>query len=258
VASDEGFEEVKKNEPKKKKNDKKKEKKVEDQKEKAKKPFFKPLRPEEGGPPAEEQRKGRRERKPANEGAQSAEGGAERRPRPEGERPERKPRPEGERRKPRSDGEEKPVRKPITSPPNVKYEQADLNDILNSITKDFKAKTRFDSIFSNFPRQVVTKILFKLNARDLVKLSEVNHYFLGITRKDSLWRDLLARDFGVRDGKIKNYRRAYQKEYKKRHPRKEEGGAPQGEEKDKKAKVAKPKGNKKPATEEAEQPAQQE
>jgi len=270
VASDEGFEEVKKNEPKKKKNDKKKEKKPEDQKEKAKRPFFKPLRPEDGGPPVEEQRKGRRDRNANTEGAGGAAGGAvggavggaaggaERKARPEGERAERKPRPEGERRKPRSEGEEKPARRPITSPPNVKYEEADLNDILNSITRDFKPpkeKTRIDSIFSNFPRHIVAQILAKLNARDLVALSEVNHYFVPITRRDALWRDLLARDFGVRDGKIKNFLAAYKREYKKRkYPRKEDGGVPQGEEKDRKAKGAKgfTKGNKRePVTEEA-------
>jgi len=264
VASDEGFEEVKKNEPKKKKNDKKKEKKPEDQKEKSKKPFFKLLRPEDGGPPVEEQRRGKRDRNANTEGASAegatggAAGGGERKARPEGERAERKARPEGERRKPRSEGEEKPVRRPITSPPNVKYEEADLNDILNSITQEYKQRatiTRIDSIFSNYPRQVVAQILAKLTARDLVALSEVNHYFMGIARKDSFWRDLAARDFGVRDGKIKNFRVAYKKEYKKRkHPRKEEVGAPLGEEKDRKAKGAKgfTRGNKKePATEEA-------
>jgi len=262
VASDEGFEEVKKKvviDKKKKKKDNKK--KVEEPKEKAKKPYFKPLKPEEGGPEVkEEQRKGKRERRSPVEGAE--EGAAERRGRPEGEKRERKPRPEGERRerKPRLEGEcERSTRRPIiTSPPNVKYEEADLNDILNSITQDFQSKPqarRIPSVFSKIPRSVVVKIISKLGVRDLISLSEVNHYFMGIARNNSFWKDLYLRDFGLRDPGAKNLRHAYITEYKKRKIRKskEEGaGAPQGEEKDTKPKpkaVKKEVKKEEPATE---------
>jgi len=267
VASDEGFEEVKKKVVIDKKNKKKKDtkKKVEEPKDKSKKPYFKPLKPEEGGPEVkEEQRKGKRERRIPVEGAEEG-APAERRGRPEGEKRERKPRPEGERRerKPRLEGEgvERPVRRPITSPPNVKYEEeADLNDILNSITQDFQSKPpvrRLPSVFSKIPRTVVVKILYKLEARDLISLSKVNHYFVGVARKNSFWRDLYLRDFGLKDtGKERNFRAAYRAEYKRRKNirKKEEGfGAPpQGEEKDTKPKpkvVKKEVKKEEPATE---------
>jgi len=261
VASDEGFEEVKKKvviDKKKKKKEPKKKVEEPANKDKSKKPYFKPLKPEEGGPEVkEEQRKGKRERRIPVEGAE--EGAAERRGRPEGERGERKPRPEGERRerKPRPEGElERPIRRPVTSPPNVKYEEADLNDILNSITQDYQSKPqarRIPSVFSKIPRTVVVKIISKLEARDLISLSEVNHYFVGVARKNSFWKDLYSRDFGLKDtGKERNFRAAYRAEYKKRknmRKSKEQGvGAPQGEEKDTKPK---PKAVKKeePATE---------
>jgi len=107
VASDEGFEEVRKKVPadgeKKNKNKKKEKKPEEERKNKSNKPYFKPLSPEEGGPPVEEARKGKRERKA--EGAAGGEG-ADKRARAEGETKERKARPEGERRerKPRPEG----------------------------------------------------------------------------------------------------------------------------------------------------------
>jgi len=51
----------------------------------------------------------------------------------------------------------------------------------------------------------------------LVALSAVNHYFNAIAKKDSLWKKLMLRDFGLRDeGKYRNFKLAYKGEYKKR------------------------------------------
>jgi len=259
----EGFEQVKKKAPADKKK-KKKEKKQEEVKEAVPKPYFRLLNPD-GTPikdekPKKGERKGRgdgerREPRIPREGG-DAEGQGERKGRPEGEKRERRPRPEGEQREPRErkDGEEerKPreprppkepreVRRPITSPPNVKYEEADLNDILNSITQDYKPKTsRASSIFSKIERTILVKILSKLEARDLVALSRVNHHLMILARKDSLWKDLLFRDFGVKDFvKYKTPRAAYKVEHKKKYNKggkKDETAVPQGEEKDAKAK----------------------
>jgi len=283
--SNEGFEEVKKKVVDDKKKKKKKEKKpAEDggekkKKEKPKKPYFKPL---EGETPAEDSKGEKRERRPRRDGEEGArpprEEGArppreegerrERKPRSDGEttqdgaeKRERKPRPEGEKRerKPRAEGDpERPVRRPITSPPNVKYEQADLNDILNSITQDFhKPKVpRIDTAFSKLPRHTVLRILSKLEARDLVHLSGVNHSFNAVAHKDSLWRDLLLKDFGLRETgpKKKNFRATYIAEFSKRRKgrKQREESAPTGEEKDAKAEAAKGgKKDKKPKKEES-------
>jgi len=264
----EGFEQVKKKAPADKKK-KKKEKKQEEVKDAVPKPYFRPLNPD--GTPIKEEKPKKGERKPRVDGERrepripreggDAEGQGERKARPEGERRERKPRPEGEQREPRErrEGEEerKPrppkepreVRKPITSPPNVKYEEADLNDILNLITQDYKPKaprdssrtsTRASSIFSKIERTILVQILAKLEARDLVALSKVNHHLMFAARKDSLWKDLLFRDFGVRDStRHKTPRVGYIVEYKKKHNKggkKDEAAVPQGEEKDAKAK----------------------
>jgi len=105
-------------------------------------------------------------------------------------------------------------------PPNVKYEEANLDDILNSITADFKPKPkihRIGSLFSKIPRNIVISILSLLDSPDLLSLSEVNHYFSGVARKEPLWKDLLFRDFGLKDvGKNRGFRAAYRAEYKKR------------------------------------------
>jgi len=134
----------------------------------------------------------------------------------------------------------------------VKYEQADLDDILNSITQDFKPVRRVSTVFSRIPRQLIVKILDKLGARDLAALSAVNRYFKNAARKEKLWKDLLLRDFGTRDtGNDRSFRNAYQVEYKKRkNPRKnkDESAAPQGEERDK---AKGPKGAKKEEKKEA-------
>lgn len=148
----------------------------------------------EGGQDSEQ-----KERKPRVEGEE----GVEKRERKERPPRERKERPEGEIRQ----------RKPITVAPNVKYEQADLDDILNSITQDYKPKPkahRISSVFSKIPRNIVVTILSKLQARDLVALSGVNHYFWGVARKDSLWKELAQRDFGLRDaGKYRTFAAAF-------------------------------------------------
>jgi hypothetical protein len=263
----EGFEQVKKKAPADKKK-KKKEKKQEEVKDIAPKPYFRPLNPD--GTPIKEEKPKKGERKPRVDGHRpripreggDAEGQGERKPRPEGERRERKPRPEGEQREgeeerkprePRPPKEPREVRRPITSPPNVKYEEADLNDILNSITEDYKSKpkpprepresrtsARASSLFSKIQRNVLIQLLGKLEARDLVALSGVNHHLLFAARKDSLWKELLFRDFGVKDlRQTKSFRVAYIVEYKKKHNKggkKDEAAVPQGEEKDAKAK----------------------
>jgi len=251
----EGFEQVKKKTGTDNKKKKKKEKKEEEVKQApAPKPYFRPLNPD--GTPVKEEKPKKGERKPRIQREGDAEGQGERKPRAEGERRERKPRPEGEQRErmegdnerkprePRPPREPREPRRPITSPPNVKYEEANIDDILNAITQDFKANkpkhNRHPSLFSKIERSIVLKICAKLEARDLGRLSRVNHYFMNVTRKDSLWKDLLARDFGIREfGKHKSFRKAYIVEYNKKHGRKgkkDEAAVPQGEEKDNKGK----------------------
>jgi len=243
----------------KKVNDKKKNQNKEDSEKKKDshskkpKPFFKPAPGEEGEQKNEKKpRRERQERRPQS-GEENVEGG-EKKKRVEGEQEnrERKPRrerPEGEvvgegEERPRRERQERPVRKPLpTVAPIVKYEQADLNDILNSITQDFKPKPkahRISTVFSKIPRNIVITILSKLEARDLVALSEVNHYFSSVARKDSLWKELLLRDFGIRDfGKYRNFRAAYRGEVKKRRAKEKKEVKeilPQDEPKDSKAK----------------------
>jgi hypothetical protein len=228
--SEDGFEKIVKKVKKEKKEEKKGDKKKEGKKgaeDKGPKAFFK-VEGEKSGEEKKPKRKpaegelGERKRKERPEG--------ERKERPEGEKRERRERPEGERpegeRKERPD---RPVRKPIpTVAPIVKYEQADLTDILDSITQDFdnkpKPKTnRVSSDFSKIPRNIVISILAKVEARDLVALSRVNHHFSGLARKESLWKDLLQRDFGLKDmGKHRTFRIAYKAEFKRRRAAKKQ------------------------------------
>jgi len=256
----EGWEDVVKKKPveKKKKTNKKKATPVEEAKPAAPKPFHRVLGPD-GQPIKDEKKenrkKGEGERKPQEPRADRPEGEKrerkERQPREGGEKQGEKR--ERENREAGSDADKPPkkeVRRPITSPPNVKQEDIpDLNDMLNSITQGFKPKPqirRVSSAFSKLDRVHVTQILSKLEARDLVALSAVNHYFMGVARRDVLWKDLLLRDFGLRDfGKARNARAAYKAEYKKKHSRKgkkDEASLPLGEDKDIKADV--PKGGK--------------
>jgi hypothetical protein len=242
----EGFEEVKKKVPatdkKKKKKEERKEKKQEGSKDNSK-PYFK----------AEEKKdeKGKRERKPRKsegEGPEGLQKDGERRERREprerkegeGER-KREPRPPKEPREPRAE----PLR-PVTSAPNVKYEeQAGIDEILNTITQDYKPKkqsaARQPSIFSKIERRVVKKILGYLTARDLVSLSTVNHHFLAAARNDELWKRLCVKDFGIneKDHRRGGFRSLYRSEFlgKKTHKPKKDGAAiPRGEEKDTKGK----------------------
>jgi len=244
----EGFEEVKK---KKKKSENKTNPNPTKQDKAAPKAFLKIFNPD--GTPVKKEKK--KEKKPRNREAEGQEGQVEKKPRVEDEKRPRKPKSDGEQKEPgekKKEGERKPrppkepreVRRPITSPPNVKYEEADINDILNSITQGYKPKPpRASSIFSKIERSLVVKILAELDARDLVALSQVNHYFMGVVRKDSLWKNLLIRDFGIKEmGKNKSFRAAYKAEYKKRKHggqkkgKKDEVSTPLGDEKDNKGK----------------------
>jgi len=163
----------------------------------------------------------RRKKQPEGDQQQQQQPKGEKKERQEGEKRERK-----ERKRERSEGEEGEKQKrqyrkpPPTVPPNVKYEQADLDDILNSITQDYKPKPkthRIPTVFSKIPRNIILTFVSKLEAKDLLSLSEVNHYFIAITRTDFLWKDLLLNDFGIRDlGKFRNFRSAYRGEYKRR------------------------------------------
>jgi len=259
----EGFEKVKKREktPADDKKKKKKEKKQEEAKDKDQsKPYFRLLNPD--GTPVKDEKAAKKGQRKGNEvrinSGDEAQG--EKKARPEGEKREKKPRLDGEKREPRERKEGEPERKPreprpprepkeerrpITSPPNVKYEEADLNDILNNITKDYKPKAkavRVPSEFSRIERKIILKILGKLEARDLVALSGVNHHFLAVSRFDALWKSLLLRDFGLKDqGKHKNFRATYRAEFNRkrsasRRGKKDEAAVPQGEEKDTKGK----------------------
>jgi len=268
----EGFERVKKREktPADDKKKKKKEKKQEDVKDQSK-PYFRPLNPD-GTPVKDEKPAKKGPRKPNADRINSGdEAQGERKPRPEGEKKERKPRPEGEiprerkegetERKPRPPREPKEERRPVTSPPSVKdYVEADLNDILNNITKDYNSKpkpkvSRIPSDFSKIERRTILKILGKLEARDLIALSRVNRQFLAVTRSDSLWKALLLRDFGLKDqGKHRGFRAAYRVEYKKKNTpkkgKKDEAAVPQGEDKDTKGKTEKEQSSKEEVTQE--------
>jgi hypothetical protein len=242
----EGFEVVSTKKPTDKKSKKKNKKKEQEQEKKSdskgkEESFFKALPGSKEAIELEkkkEREKERRQRKLANS-SEDREGG-EKRKKPEGsegEQPREKKRRDSEDRPKREKQERPPRPARITSPPNVKYEEADLNDILNSITQDFKAKPkthRVSSLFSKIPRNIVIeRILSRLAARDLIAVSEVNHFFMNAARKDSLWKELLLKDFGIRDnGKVRNFRAAYRAEYKKRRNRKNKQESPEGEAKD--------------------------
>lgn len=163
---------------------------------------------------------------------------------PREDRKQNKPPREKRERKERPEGEEQPKPRRLypTSAPNIKYDEADLNDILNAITQDYNAKPkpqthRIASVFSKIPRNIVVSILSKLEARDLIALSEVNYYFSAIARtKETLWKDLLLKDFGIRDiGKYRGHRAAYRAEFKKKkqqRKKKDLAAIPQDELKD--------------------------
>jgi len=226
--SDEGFSVIKTKKPKTdktQKNQKKDAEKKKEDKPRKQKAFLKDeVKPDDQ---QKGEKKPRRERKgdKVEDGEQAHPLQQERKKRGNGddagegnEKREKKDRPPRERQ-----------RKPATVAPIVpKYEQADLTDILNSITQDFKAKPkghqRISTVFSKIPRHIVVNhILSKLEARDLVALSRVNHYFWLAAKGNSLWNDLLHKDFGVRDvGKYRNSRAAYKGEYKKRNAAKKQ------------------------------------
>jgi hypothetical protein len=184
-----------------------------------------------------EKQKEKRKRKPKSEG--DFEAGEKRKQQPEGEveQPREKKKRDSSsfedkpRREPREKKEPRPPKpRPVTSPPNVKYEEAELSDILNAFTKEYKAR-RKPTGFSSIPRTIVISILAKLECRDLVALSEINHFFMNAARKDSLWKDLLFKDFGLREtGKTRNWRGAYKAEYLRRRNKE---AAPQPDDKDK-------------------------
>jgi len=206
--SDDGFYKILKKPKGEKKGEKVKEEKKEKKNKdpsapKKNKPFFKPPPPAEGEEVKEEE-KPKRERKPrASSEGESTEG----KEKPEGEKRERRERSDGEKRE-RQERPDRPQRKPLpTVAPIVKYEQADLTDILNSITLDFKHQpkvpktnknpkgkgnvkksgdNRNPTIFSKLERSIVLSILQKLEAEDLAALSAVNHYFHGAAVRELL------------------------------------------------------------------------
>lgn len=264
--SNEGFKEVKKKAPtdKKKENKEKKEKKQDEAKDHSSKPYFKPLNPD--GTPIKDEKGGKRERKPRkSEGDAPREAEGQQK---EGEKRERKAKSDGEKREPRerkeggegSEGkreprepkDRKPVNRPVTSPPIVKQEeQAGLDEILNTITQDFRkekpkkdAVVRHPSVFSKLERTLVKKILGLLSARDLVALSAVNHHLCAASRNNKLWQDLCVRDFGLaakdapnrRGGHRTYYRNEFLKRKSGRKTKKDDASTPQGEEKDTKGK----------------------
>lgn len=247
--SDEGFSVISTKKPKKPKDEnqeqnqsKKPKDPNQEQKVSKKKPkvFFKDEKKGQGEKKGENKGQGenrpRRERKKSGEEFSSEEGEKKWRPqrnnndnneqRVQRENKEQKPRKQRKEKIEGEDNRKKEQKRVLPSkPPNVKYEEADINDILNSITQDYnkpKPQThRIASIFSRIPRHIVTSILSKLEASDLLALSEVNNYFCALVRKDVLWRDLLLRDFGVRDiNKYRNFRAAYKGEYKKNKQKK--------------------------------------
>lgn len=126
-----------------------------------------------------------------------------------------------ERRK--ENGEEKTqVDRPRTSysdTDHIKYEEASVEDILNSITQSYKPAqppNRYPTIFSRLKRSHVLKILSYLKAEDLVALSVVNHYFNGICRTESLWESLCNLQFKLKNkGKARNWKGVYRTEYRR-------------------------------------------
>jgi hypothetical protein len=152
-------------------------------------------------PPREDRpKRERKEKKEGEEGSASeSDSGAE------------KPRQKRERReKPEGEQSERPPRT-IVAPNVPKYELPDINDMLNSITKNYKAtpknatpppprvkKERESSLFSKIPRSIVMqRILPYLTAKELVCLSQVNQYFQNAAKKDSLWKPLYVKEFGT-------------------------------------------------------------
>lgn len=276
----EGFEEVKKKAPAEKKK-KKKEKKQEEAKEHSK-PYFKLLNPD--GTPMKDEKPKRGEKKsrksdgdaPQAEGPQKEgekrekksksdgekreprerkEGEAERKrePKPPREpREPREPKPPREPREPRAPREPRDDRRPVTSPPNVAHgEQADIDEILNTITMDYNQKPkkqptpasttpRESTVFSKIERKLVKKILGYLSVRDLLAVSAVNHHLYATAHVDELWRSLCLRDLAIKhkDHKHRFFRLLYIEEYRKkgRKTKKDDATIPQGEEKDTKVK----------------------
>jgi len=138
-----------------------------------------------------------------------------------------KPRQKRERReKPEGEQSERPPRT-IVAPNVPKYELPDINDMLNSITQNYKAtpknatpppprtkKERESSLFSKIPRSIVMqRILPYLTVKELVCLSQVNQYFQNAAKKDSLWKTFYVKEFGTEN--IEGVT-SFLKEYRKR------------------------------------------
>jgi hypothetical protein len=103
----------------------------------------------------------------------------------------------------------------------VKYEAADIGDLLSSIGASYKPTSatgpkvapskRYSSVFSNVTRENIRKILNNLSAADLCHLASVNHFFSSLVRNDDLWQALYVKDFGKKDksAQHRTWRAAY-------------------------------------------------
>lgn len=170
-----------------------------EEKKKKKKPFFKPVpkTPEQ----IELEKKQREEEREANREARRKE--AEERRRENAEETTHIDRP----------------RRTFAEVEHIKYEEASVDDILNSITQSYKPTSpvpRHPSIFTRLKRTLVHEILSYLDAKDLVALSRVNQYFKASAREESLWEALCKRQFQLKGkGKARTWRAAYRAEHRK-------------------------------------------
>jgi len=162
------------------------------------------------------ERRPRRERQ-EGEGTEGTEGG-------NGENEQRERRPRRQRQAEDGNGEEGEQRERKPRGPKipsfdevnrtVKYEAADIGDILSSIGASYKptVTTRYPSVFSKIQRGLMLrKILAYLSAADLCHLAAVNNFFSSAVKMDALWQALYARDFGKKEKspQHKTWRNAY-------------------------------------------------
>lgn len=194
--STEGYEVVaRKASERKEKDEKASDDSPKEEKKKRKKPFFKKT-PEQ----VELEKKQREEEREANREARRKE--AEERRRENAEETTHIDRP----------------RRTFAEVEHIKYEEASVDDILNSITQSYKPASpvpRHPSIFTRLKRTLVHEILSYLDAKDLVALSRVNQYFKAFAREDSLWEALCKRQFQLKGkGKARTWRAAYRADRK--------------------------------------------
>lgn len=128
---------------------------------------------------------------------------------------------EGDRRPPRREPRE--PREPREAPPppprpaGGNFEVSSLDDMLSAISTHYGPKPKQN--FAKLPQPVLFRLLRLLKVRDIIALSQVNHFLSKVSRDDKLWKNFCEKDFAIKVPKNqptkKKFRNVYKEEYLK-------------------------------------------